>query len=768
MNDAPSEIENAPVATAAPSGPPALWRSSWHDFRAALTRVGRLARKELSEILRDRRTIVTLVAMPLLLYPLLSGAFQQFFLASKINPARRPTYYLGFAANRDARLFKFRLDQGEEALRQRPTVKLKVPEAANKPDMTPRIKYYFGTPDDLERALQEGEVDLLLRVPELRGRLDPGRDAFFTVEVVYMSNSPGALGALSYIEQRLAAANEADLRQRLNLAGAGPHAIMLGLTRFPLVSPGRDSLVSLPALVPLILILMTITGAVYPAIDLTAGERERGTLEMLVAAPVPRFELLSAKYIAVVAVAVMTALVNGAAMALTLFVSGLWPLLFAEGVSAPLLGLLFGLLLLFAAFFSAVLLCLTSFARSFKEAQAYLIPLMLASLAPGVLAMMPGLKLDLLLAGAPLVNVVLLARDLIAGVAEPGPAGVVVLTTLLYALAALSLAARVFGSENVLYNDQSGWGELFRRPAESAPTANVPAALWCLAVMVPLHFALRAILPLAGAMGTAALLLALTAGTVLLFGLLPLGFGYLGHVAPRSGFRLYRPSVASLLAGLVLGCSLWPLVLQLLSLAQGALPDFIQDYAAAAARSLRAAGLLAALPFVAAAICEEFFFRGFLFQALRRTSGPGLTIAVTSVLFGLTHTALGGALGLGQLLPSTLLGLVLGVVCWISGSVWPGLVLHVCHNALLVLLSQGGLLPGAAPDVPQVAAQVIGLLSAPPGRGPLLAAVCLAPAATEGIPTTWLLGGMIGTAIGLLLLGAGKVANPRTGDENKK
>src|SRR5581483_2398884 len=126
--------------------------------------------------------------------------------------------------------------------------------------------------------------------------------------------------------------------------------------------------------------------------------------------------------------------------------------------------LLLGLLLLFAAFFSAVLLCLSSCARSFKEAQAYLIPLMLAALAPGILAMLPGLELNVLLAVVPLLNVVLLARDLIGGHGDPALLGVVVLTTLVYALAALSLAARVFGSESVLYSEQSGWAELFRRP----------------------------------------------------------------------------------------------------------------------------------------------------------------------------------------------------------------------------------------------------------------------------------------------------------------
>ncbi len=498
---------------------------------------------------------------------------------------------------------------------------------------------------------------------------------------------------------------------------------------------------------------MTITGAVYPAIDLTAGERERGTLEILIAAPVPRFELLSAKYIAVVTVAVLTAVVNVVAMTLTLALSGLGPLVFEGGVSFLLLFMLFGLLILFAAFFSAVLLCLSSFARSFKEAQAYLIPLMLVSLAPGILAMLPGLKLDLLLATVPLLNVVLLARDLMGGSAEPLLALVICVTTLVYALAALSLAARVFGSENVLYSEQSGWTDLFRRPDEPQPVADLATALWCLALTIPLHFALRAALPLASALGMVPVLLVMTAGSVVLFGAMPFAFAHRNHVGLISGFRLHRPRAAALLAGVVLGCSLWPLVLEMLALVQTALPDFVQEHAAAAARSMRGAGLFALAPFVAAAICEELFFRGFLFQALRRITGAPTTIMVTALVFGLTHAALGGALGLGQLVPSILLGLVLGVVCWLSGSVWPGLVLHVCHNAILVLIG----LAQSGPDLTAIASRVVGLLPAPLAPGPLLALTTLAPSATsEGVPALWVLAGAGGAVLGLLLLWAGR------------
>ena len=75
-------------------------------------------------------------------------------------------------------------------------------------------------------------------------------------------------------------------------------------------------------------------GAVYPAIDLTAGERERGTLEMLIAAPVPRLGLLLAKYAAVLTVALLTALVNLAAMTITVHSTGLAASLFGAGIPA--------------------------------------------------------------------------------------------------------------------------------------------------------------------------------------------------------------------------------------------------------------------------------------------------------------------------------------------------------------------------------------------------------------------------------------------------
>ena len=245
----------------------------------------------------------------------------------------------------------------------------------------------------------------------------------------------------------------------------------------------------LATLVPLVLILMTITGAVYPAIDLTAGERERGTLEALMAAPVPRLGLLFAKYVAVVTVAMLTALVNLAGMTVTVLSSGLGPVLFGErGLSLGAVVLVFGLLVLFAAFFSAVLLCVTSFARSFKEAQAYLIPLMLVSLAPGFLSVMPGLKLNAWLSVTPLANIVLLARDVLAGTCASAVGLVAVLSTCSVwrprrwrwppassAATRSSTAARAVGAT------------CFAGPIEPLAQPTLAGAMTCLALIVPLY-----------------------------------------------------------------------------------------------------------------------------------------------------------------------------------------------------------------------------------------------------------------------------------------
>ena len=90
---------------------------------------------------------------------------------------------------------------------------------------------------------------------------------------------------------------------------------------------------------------------------------------------------------------------------------------------------------------------------------------------------------------------------------------------------------------------------------------------------------------------------------------------------------------------------------------------------------------------VAPAVFEELFFRGYLFTAIRSTTSPRTTIVVSAVLFGVFHVVTTSVLAVERLLPSMALGLMLGWLCWRCGSVLPGILLHACHNGLLLMIA---------------------------------------------------------------------------------
>jgi sodium transport system permease protein len=657
----------------------------------ALGRFTRLARKELAEILRDRRTVLTLLLMPLLLYPILSVAFRQFLLSGVVG-SEVPHYRLGFESEDDANAaFRF-LKRGEESLARRGAFRGE--ENALSDAMVRPIWEAFSA-SDLEKEIGRGELTVGMRlVPTGQLREDPRGNLAVDIQLIYREDSAPGLDFTRYLERLCREENANFLSRRLALVGIKQRADPVQPQVVALPNPeGRRSRI-FAVLVPLILILMTITGAVYPAIDLTAGERERGTLEVLIAAPVPRWALLGAKYVAVVTVAILTALVNLGSMALTLWASGLGKALLGdEGLSLWLLPQMFGLLLLLAAFFSGVLLALTSFARSFKEAQAYLIPLMLASLLPGTIGLVPGLRLEGPLAVAPLINIVLLGRDILEGVANPVAAAVVVLSTALYAAAAIAVAARTFGAEAVLYAQEGGWGEWLRRPPTSWAAASASGALLCLALMFPASFVLNRLIAELREEPVAVLLAAQGIATVGLFGGFPLAAAWQGRVRATSGLRLVVPGVGACLAALLLGLCLWPLAQELGLLLRWLGIATLSETQMSAAKELLVMLRSAPVPVVLFVlgilipVMEEFFFRGYLFSALLAASRPRTAILTSALLFGLFHLITGAGIAVERLITTSLLGVILGWLCWKSGSVVPGMLLHATHNSVITLLA---------------------------------------------------------------------------------
>jgi ABC-2 type transport system permease protein/sodium transport system permease protein len=324
---------------------------------------------------------------------------------------------------------------------------------------------------------------------------------------------------------------------------------------------------------------------------------------------------------------------------------------------------------------------------------AELQPGMLVSIAPGLLSMTPEVVLTPALAAVPLVNMVLVARDVFLGDVNSRLALVAVVTTSFYAVAAVGFAARIFGTDAILYGSHRSWSDLFERPSHPSPALAVGAALTCVALLFPGQFLVGGLLAFARDVPLAARIVAMAIASVLLFVGIPWISALVHRVPFTQGFRVTLPHWLFFVIAIVLGASLWPLAIW--SLQWGTriglttitdeqlkgLDDFVRQL------NLIPPWLIVVTLGVVPGITEELFFRGVLFQSLRKNLSPLATIFATALLFALFHLISPGMMTTERFLPSFVMGVMLGWVAHRSGSVIPSILIHAVHNGLFLGLS---------------------------------------------------------------------------------
>ncbi len=715
-------------------------RSSW------FSRLKRLTSKELRETLRDRRTIVTLILMPLLVYPILSLVFRTVLMSTleeTLGGNKPAVLNIAFSSNLSdpqtvpfVRMLASQIDQldaqsradqipaGPAAPLEKDSATLDARSsddatdapsadplgmAARRPRFASFATHRWFRPQEDQEGMSLSEVVLANDVDLGVGLVfpNPGETGKPVQVSLVRRNTTNGRNAADYFQEKLRLFNRAQLTDRLKREGLrtddaiGLKEVMVAVD--PDAPPSTSSF-SLASLIPLVLVLMTVTGAVYPAIDLTAGERERGTLETLMAAPVPKVSILMAKFFAVWTVAIFTALLNMIGMAATVWTFQFEKILLGPGgFSLLVIVKIFGLLVLFSAFFSALMLAVTSFARSFKEAQAYLIPIILLSMGPGLMAMNPAMTLSGVYCVTPMVNVLLLGRDVINHDVQWVPALLAVSSTALYALLAIQFAANRFGGDDVLYASQGTLGELLSRPKKTQSHFSTAAAMFGLALLLPIN------LVAIGALGRMAKVLEsqyatwallMMSFTFLSFFCVPWLIALVRRVDLSSGFASRWPSLGFWGPAILLGLFMWPILASFVDQWYRVSELFIGADMAAARRDMlveltqdqvvkfrQLPVAVVALAFsIVPAICEEWFFRGMIMQTLLKKGAAWKAILVSAALFGFFHTLSQSTLSMDRLLPTTLMGILLGYVCYRSNSIWPGAVLHMLHNGCLVFL----------------------------------------------------------------------------------
>jgi sodium transport system permease protein len=389
-----------------------------------------IARKELLSVVRERRVLFTTIILPIVIMPVLMFG---------------PILLFGNAAR-----------QTQESVQKVGVVG--VPAVVLEELRKARVE-----PIEIvnpQQAVQNREVEAALvfenGVYTLYGRLSGGA----TQSALVVEKVQNALS--TYKDQVVA--------EQLRAKGVSPEVLEPFQVETKDASREQEQAAGLFAfLIPYFLIVFIQSGGMPVAVDATAGEKEKGTLEALLAAPVPLVQILLGKGLAVF---VMSLLSTFAAIAGLLLGGGVFRNLFAvqiqavqNGGNAVQLGGALALdplgylsivltAVLFALLVIAIMISLGLYARTFKEAQSYMSPLMLVMIIPILfLQFSDFLKLQDWYFALPFVNVILALDAIVKGAATTAQLGTTWVTTLLYAGLALSLAYRNFQREDVIFRN---------------------------------------------------------------------------------------------------------------------------------------------------------------------------------------------------------------------------------------------------------------------------------------------------------------------------
>jgi sodium transport system permease protein len=452
---------------------------------------------------------------------------------------------------------------------------------------------------------------------------------------------------------------------------------------------------------PALLVIMSVTGAFYPAIDLGAGEKERGTMETLLISPATRTEIVLGKFLTVMLFSLTTALLNLASMGLTgkYMVSAVATARTAalgEISFPPPLSLLCVILLAIplSALFSALSLSLAMFARSSKEGQYYLTPLLMVTMGLTIFCMNPGVELNGFYSVLPVIGPALLLKALLLGVTLDAPVWIyaipVLVTSCAYSVLALWWAIDQFQREDILFREAEQfeiglWVRHLLREKEPTPSFAEAGVCFVLIALLQFGFLMSMQGSAALAEGPASLVTVQLIYLIATVGVPPLFMALLLTTSMRQTLKLTWPDWRLLVAGGVLAFTLQPLALELLAFLDPFFPP-----APPGAKQIMEAMATGAVPLwltlttfaLAPAVCEELAFRGFILSGLQRSRHRWLPIVISAVLFGVIHMIP------KQQFNAALLGLVLGLLAVRSRSLLPCVLFHFIFNGSQVLLSR--------------------------------------------------------------------------------
>ncbi len=499
------------------------------------------------------------------------------------------------------------------------------------------------------------------------------------VRVYYRANRDDSRRGSGLMVDRMLDARERDRAEALLGRGfeADPDEV-IRLSRVDVATPEQAAGFYFGRLLPLLLVFLTLTGASVAAMDSVAGEKERGSLETLLTTSVRRIEIVAAKQLTILSVALFITL----AQAGNLFVYlGLGiielPAEMDIEVSPVAVLVLFALYIPVAIVVSSLLLLISAYAKTYKETQLYLLPVFLGLMVLTAAGLLPAVSLRSLIAVVPVANVSVAVREIMVGHYDIPMLLTACVSMLLAAFLLLRWSSRMLDKERLVTAqdldeaDLAGGAALFPRRV-----LLWFLGMWAIIIIAPSN--VDALTRLEGQWAFN------------MFGIFFLGSLLMIRVhrldwRQALAIRRVRPQVW--LAVLLLVPSTLLTGIFVVGLSSVFLPfpeEMLEQFASELLPEDFPLWQIMLMMALTPGIVEEMAFRGLLLHGLHRRLRPVVLILVVGVIFGLFHQAL------FRIIPTTYLGVVITTVAVLTGSIFPCMLLHAGNNAFAFLLYRYG------------------------------------------------------------------------------
>ncbi|MDO4321041.1 MAG: ABC transporter permease subunit/CPBP intramembrane protease [Lachnospiraceae bacterium] len=650
-----------------------------------MRKVKTLVKKEIRDILRDKKTLVMMVVVPMLLYPLIIIGMSigiSMFMQSQEDQEHIVGYAQKYAevVSRLEELYKENQEELDWQITFVPS-RESSEEDREAADVWMEMKW---EPGDVELETERKPGNVELETEPKSGNVETGEPLH--VELLYSSAEESSLGTKRVLEDILEKYREELLLE--NLAKEGLDETIL----YPVTYEATDGAsltesfgMDIGGSIGMMLMVTILLGAVYPAIDSTAGEKERGTLETLLTLPVTNFQMILSKFISVSVFACVTAVLSVLSLggSVLFLIFGISDTMGEQlqgislGAVLPYIPLLLVALIATALLATALCMCFCVFAKSFKEANNYVTPVLLIVMFASMTAMIPSFRLDYKTALIPIVNVSLMVKQIISQQLQMPLAALTTVVNFGYSILIAWILAKLYDSEAILFSDGFRSFRLFQKRADikagTVPGIGDAVISITVVLLLMLYVGSAAAVRLGGLAGTAI-------NQILILGV-PLFAVWYMKSDIRKLFSLKRPKKHTVLGSVILYFGVYCLILLTAAVLTNLLPQSTSNLQEAFVPIVEAPFplmllVIAAMP----AVGEEILFRGFLFGTLRERLGrPVLAIVISGLVFGAFH------MSLVKLIPTFLLGVLFACIVSETGSIYMTMGLHFLNNTVSVL-----------------------------------------------------------------------------------